>query len=213
MMTHDDIVKAWAKYKCVPNANGNIRTGPVRLSFPHLFTRQKPMNNEKEGKFGCSLLFPIGVDWSPLKKAANDAATAEWGTKLPGKLKSPLLDAHATSPDTDGYEKGMLLIRANSTQQPGCVDRQMRPITDPAVFYAGCWVIATLRAFAYDVDLNKGVSFGLQNVQFFADGEPFGGRSRAADDFEALGDDDPFANGHDDSGAFDPSAEVNAAFN
>lgn len=206
MMTHDDIVKAWAKYKIVLNANGNVRTGPCRLSFPNLFEPQKLRNGKGDGKYGCALLFPIGVNYDLMKKVANEAATAKWGTKLP-KIKSPFLDAHETQPETEGYEKGMLLIRANSTQKPGAVDRQMRDITDPSKLYAGCWVIATLRAFAYDVETeggrSRGVSFGLQNVQFFADGEQFGGRSRANDDFETLEEADPFANA--DASEFDPS--------
>ena len=73
-------------------------------------------------------------------------------------------------------------------------------------------MLATLRPFTYDVDINKDVSFGLQNIQFFADGERFGGRATADADFETLGDDDPFANGHDESDAF-AQAQVDAAFN
>lgn len=211
MMTHDEAKAAWAKYPCVTNANGNVRTGPVRLSFPHLFERQEPMKGQREGKYGCALLFPIGVDVSKLKAAAGDALKAKWpGDSKPGKLKSPFLDAHDTQPDTEGYEKGMLLIRANSTQRPQVVNRKLQPITSPELVYAGAWVLATLRAFAYDVDLNKGISFGLQNIMLFADGEPFGGKASAQQDFEPLGDDDPFANG---ATAVDPFSSEADAFN
>ena len=39
------------------------------------------------------------------------------------------------------------------------------------VFYAGAIVRAQLSAFPYDTDGNKGVSFGLNNIQKLAEGE------------------------------------------
>ena len=59
-------------------------------------------------------------------------------------------------------------------------------ITDPDEVYCGCKVRATLSVFAYDKAGNRGISFGLNNVQKLGDGERLDGRLRAEDDFEAL---------------------------
>ena len=43
-------------------------------------------------------------------------------------------------------------------------------------------------AFTYDTKGNKGVSFGLNNVQKVKDDEPLGNFSRAEDDFDEVED-------------------------
>jgi hypothetical protein len=68
------------------------------------------------------------------------------------------------------------------------VDAAVKPIGPDRKdeFYAGCFARATIRAFAYDKNGNKGVSFALQNVQKLKNGEPFGSKRKAEDDFEAV---------------------------
>ena len=63
-------------------------------------------------------------------------------------------------------------------------------IEDSTRVYSGCYARVSLNMFPYDAAGNKGVSAGLNNVQFLRDGESLGGRSRAADDFDALDDDE-----------------------
>ena len=43
----------------------------------------------------------------------------------------------------------------------------------------------SITAFGYDVKGNKGISFALNNVQKWADGERLDGRVRAEDEFSA----------------------------
>ncbi len=64
--------------------------------------------------------------------------------------------------------------------------------------YAGMYAIATLRPFVYDVNGNRGVSFGLQNIQILRDGEPLDGRMRPEQEFEAVEQDDVFDDEDDD---------------
>ena len=43
-------------------------------------------------------------------------------------------------------------------------------------------------AYGYDKAGNKGVAFGLQNLQKLGDGERFSGRTAAEDDFDSVDD-------------------------
>ena len=80
------------------------------------------------------------------------------------------------------------MLTANSTQQPGIVDRKLNHIIDPREFYSGCYGIATIRFFPYNKNGNKGIGCGLGNLLKLEDGEPLGGRTRAEDDFADLKD-------------------------
>ena len=70
------------------------------------------------------------------------------------------------------------------------VDKDVQPIVDSTEVYSGCYARVSINAFPYNVQGNKGVSFGLNHVQKIADGDYLGGRSRAADDFDDWEDDD-----------------------
>jgi hypothetical protein len=71
----------------------------------------------------------------------------------------------------------------STKQKPGVVDEKVQPIVEEGEIYGGCYVRASLSVYAYDQSGNKGVSFGLRNIQKVGDGEAFGGRTRAEDDF------------------------------
>ena len=47
-----------------------------------------------------------------------------------------------------------------------------------------------MNVFTYEVQGSKGVTFGLQNIQFLRDDEPFTGRTSGEDDFDELPDED-----------------------
>ena len=57
------------------------------------------------------------------------------------------------------------------------------------VFYAGCWVRAIVNPFQYSNSGNKGISFGLQGVQFVRDDNPFTG-GVSEDDWDDLPESD-----------------------
>ena len=50
----------------------------------------------------------------------------------------------------------------------------------------------SLSFYAFNVNGNRGVACGLGNVQKIKDGERFGGKSSASDDFTSLDDDNDF---------------------
>ena len=162
----------------------NIITPEFRLSFPNLF-RPRASGQSKKEKYSLSMLFLAGADLSKLKAQANEVAREKWGDKVSSmKLKTPFLNAGDYP--YEGYEQGMVLIRASSIQKPGIVDAKVQPVLDESEVYPGCYCRASIRAFAYDQEGNKGVSFGVVNVQKIRDGEPLGGRTRPEDDFEPV---------------------------
>lgn len=172
----------------------NILTPEFRVSFPFLFRPQKPMQAGQDPKYSVVMLFPPGADLSALQKAALDAITEKYGTdreKWP-KLKTPFRDQGEKT--QEGYVKGAIFITATSKLKPGLVDAQVNPILDETQFYAGCYAKATVRVFLYETKgenggvLNRGVSFGLQNVQKTRDGESLSSRVAPEKEFEPIAD-------------------------
>lgn len=164
--------------------SNQVMTPEFRVSFPYVFERGKGMDG-KEGKYSVTMLFGDGADLSELKKAAAEVVKATWGDKPPSNIRSPFRD-QADKADKDGYEPGRIFINATSKERPGLVDQSLNDIIDSSEFYAGCYARATVRAYAYDRNGNRGVAFGLQNIQKLRDGEPFSGRTKAADDFSPV---------------------------
>ena len=82
-----------------------------------------------------------------------------------------------------------MFIGARNAKRPVVVDRDLTPLTaEDTKPYAGCFVNATVRFFAYDHPTGgKGVSATLRAIQFAKDGESFGaGPVDAEEEFEKL---------------------------
>ena len=186
--------------------NGNIRTCPVRLSFTYLAEAREPENPKQKPKYSALLLFPKGADISLLVNACKTSATEEHGAdalKLveTGKIKWPLKDQGKMTRDDgemwDGCEAGAKAVEAKTERRPGTVDASASPC-DPAKLYSGCWALVTVHTFAGSHEKGgKYVSVGLNNLQFLADDERFGGGAQItdpADEFSAI-------DGTTDSGA------------
>lgn len=163
-------------------------TPKFRVSYPYLF---EPRKNELSGKMEYSMvaLFPKGADLTALKRAAEEVLVDKLGadkTKWPKNLRNPFRDQAEREKNgalPEGYEAGAVFINLKATQRPGLVDAAVQPIIDQTQFYAGCWAVAQVNAYYYDQKGNKGVSFGLNNVQKVADGNPLSSRMRAEDAF------------------------------
>lgn len=166
----------------------DVITVPARLSFPALF-EMKATSKDKDAKkaYYCSLLLPPDTDLAPFRKAMAAAWIAKFGKDLKPKAdKNPLKDC-ATKGHLAGYTAGWHFITAKTQYQPVVVDQRRQPIIDQRVIYAGCWVRAHVNAFAYDHQVGgKGISFGLNAVQFVKDGERLDGRVNAEQIFDAI---------------------------
>lgn len=171
--------------------NETIITPEARLSYPQLWEPKKAPG-AIEAKYGCTLIFAKGTNLEKLKQAVIQAARETYEGKADEMLKKGLLKLpflRGDDPkwsDKAGYGDGTVFIRPTSKERPGVVDRRVQPIMDKAEIYPGCFVLASVRAFTYDTNGNKGVSFGLQNIQKVRDGDPLGGKSRPTDDFQPM---------------------------
>ena len=153
-------------------------------------------------KFSVSLIIPKSDTVTVQKiKAAIEAAYKEGEAKLKGNgksvpalstLKTPLRDGDLERPDDEAY-KNSYFINANSGTAPGIVDADRNPIIDRSEMYSGVKGRASINLYAYNVNGNRGIACGLNNLQKISDGTPLGGKSRAEDDF-ATEDDEDFLN-------------------
>ncbi len=171
-----------------------ITTPKFRVSFPAVFKKHCFQGeDESKAKYSITMLFPKKTNLKEMKKLAKEAIVDKWGDKVPKDLYLPFLDGDEK--EYEGYE-GHISVKATSKQKPGVVsgfkndDDVFDPIESEAEFYPGCYARASVTAYAYDTMGNRGVAFGLVNVQKLNDGEPLGNRSRPEDDFEPIDDDD-----------------------
>jgi hypothetical protein len=170
-------------------------TGEVRLSYCHLF-EPYTSDPEKEPRYSVTILIPKSDKdtLSKINKAievAKEEGKPKWGGKVPATLKLTLHDGDEEADLEKNPEyAGHMFMAMSSKTRPGVVDRDVQPVLDPTQVYSGCYARVSINAFPYSNSGNKGVSFGLNNVQFLRDGEPLGGRTRAEDDFDAIEGDD-----------------------
>lgn len=171
--------------------SSKVTTPEFRVSYPNVL---KPKLNKLSGQSEYSLvaLFPKGADLSKLIAAAKEAMEEEWGSdkaKHPKNLRTPFRDQAEKEKDgtlPSGHEAGAIFINLKSKQRPGVIDRTGNDILEESDFYAGCFAHATVVAYTYDNAGNKGVSFGLQNIQKLKEGEPLGGRTKPQNDFAPI---------------------------
>jgi hypothetical protein len=88
-----------------------------------------------------------------------------------------------------GFED-MFSIGARSQVAPLVIDRNKAPLTKASGKpYSGCYVNAQVEIWAQDNGFGRRINAQLKGVQFFRDGDAFGGGAPAsADDFADLGD-------------------------
>ena len=169
-------------------------TPPGIASYAFVWKPQPSMNPGQEPKYSITLLVDKKADLKELKRACLQVARDKFGEQTDamikkGKINMPFRDGDEERADDDLYA-GKIFFSAKSSNPPKVVDRRVVPIDDETDFYSGCICRLSVNPFTYDVNGNKGVAFGLQNVQKLKDGERIGGRSRPEEDFDDQGDDD-----------------------
>jgi hypothetical protein len=162
--------------------SARIQTPKFRVSFPHVFNPQISEDTGKES-YNLVMLFDAKEDLSEMKAIVKEAIKEKFGNKVPKNLQLPFKDGNEK--EYDGYQD-TIYASAKSKSRPGIVDGQLNPIIDENEFYAGCYARAKVTAYGWSYMGKNGISFGLQNLQKINDGEPFSGKVRAEDDFEAL---------------------------
>lgn len=169
----------------------NVITPEFRASYPQVFRAKRNDLNGKD-EFSVMALFDAKADLSKLKAAAEAAIVEKWGAdkeKWPQNLRSPFrkqAEKEKNGKLPEGYSADGIFITLRSTQKPGLINQKNDDIIDETEFYGGCYARASVRAYAYDQRGNRGVAFGLQNIQKLRDGEPLAGRPKAQDEFEPV---------------------------
>ena len=192
-------------------AGNAITTPPVRVSYTNAVFTPRAITPGADPKYSIVLLFDkSNKEQMACLKALHAAAQAAHDEKWPDKTKAPRIpiighdkscikdaDKNADGQGVPLAEKnpeyaGHYIIRAGSKSRPVVVDQNRQELLDKEAVYGGCWCKVNINPYAYSGTENKGVTFGLNGVQFWKDGERFGsGRPRVEDMFEAAGSDDP----------------------
>lgn len=162
-----------------------------RAAFVGLFRATAPKDNPNGAKkYSIRAAFPPDADIKAMKAAAQQAAAEKWGNNIPKTGRSPF----RTNEELDNPIPGIgddwivMTFSANEDRRPGLVDKNLNDIIDESEVYSGAWFRAQVRPYAYDQAGNKGVAFGLENVQKTRDDDPIGGgRMPASKAFEGFG--------------------------
>lgn len=165
-------------------------TPEFRAAFVGLFRATAPRENpDGKKKYSIRAVFLPGTDMSVLKKAAGAAAGEKWGSNVPKTMRSPFrLNEELDNPIPGIPDDAVVMtFSANEDRRPGLVDAQLHDIIDESEAYSGAWFRAQVRPYAYEISGNRGVAFGLENVQKTKDDEPLGkGKIPASKAFDAI---------------------------
>lgn len=170
----------------------NLITPSFRAGYISVFkaTAMKQANGEMgRAKYSVRALFPPSTDLSALKAAAGQTAKEKWGDNIPKSCRSPFRKNAELDNPVPGIGDDWIVVTfsANDDRRPGLVDARNQDIINEDDVYSGAWYRAEVRPFAYDQAGNKGVSFGLQNLQKMKDDDPIGaGRVPASKVFEPV---------------------------
>ena len=168
----------------------NRITPEFRAGYVGLFRASAPKEDPNgKKKFSIRAIFMPGADLKQLKLDAEAAAIEKWGANVPKNLRSPFRRNDELDNPVAGIPDDWIIMTfsANEDRRPGVVDANLQDIIDESECYSGAWYRAQVRAFAYEAKGNKGVSFGLQNVQKLRNDDPLGsGNIPASKAFDAV---------------------------
>ena len=145
----------------------------TRIAFVHLKTPHA-VPGTTNAKYSVVCLIP--VDDRRVAEIQNIIQTKlqeKWPAGAPAKLFLALKNGEEVFPDDPSF-KGMMIMNATSAE-PVPVADAAGIIIDASQFYSGCTAKVFVNFYSYDL-VNKGVSAGLNGVQFVADGARMDGR-------------------------------------
>lgn len=159
----------------------------------HIFLNRTVWMKAHQKNIRFHLLFlkktPNGRDYRKAIENAKEAFKGKWNGKIPNNLKTPLRDGDIDREDDPNYENAYF-INATSQNAPGVVSPAMVRLNEPGSVVSGDYIRAVINFYGYNVNGNKGIAAGLNNIQLVEKGEPLGGASAAEDDFDELDTDD-----------------------
>lgn len=181
-----------------------LRTGKVRLSYPHIFKPQPKKDDsgnvvvDNAGQpvlqYSCAILIPktdvatIKMLQDCMKAAAiakfgQDKVPAKWAKGLrdgdtdEATLLDPLDPAKGRKPEYVGH----YWLNCSARQKPVVLGNEKDSFTgdwkilSEAQIKAGDYVRVQINAYGFDVTTNKGVAFGFSAIQLIEEGEALAG--------------------------------------
>lgn len=164
-----------------------VVTGKVRFSYAYL--SKSRTNDRGEEKFSTTVILPKSdkATYDALKAAELAAAKK----KFPGKdagfyaaLPSTIYDGNGRRKNGEAFGpecKDAWVFTTSSSDRPDAVDENLQPLVSP--INSGDYGRVQVNAYGFDTAGNRGVTFGLQNVQLLERGESLSGREDAATAF------------------------------
>lgn len=171
------------------------------VSYPHVATPQAAQDEGGEPKYSMALILDEAGTKTPEFAAMKAAVIAAAEDAYPGKGAKMLESGQLKSPfRTDcaakNYKNCAVFLNVRTTKKPGVVFAVKDPTTGKAKvmtdaeiekeIYPGAKARFSGNAYAYNNKGNKGITFGLNNVQKVADGERIDGRAEASEEFADL---------------------------
>ena len=173
------------------NSSKRIVSPVGRLSFPALFVPEVNQNNPSApAKYSTIIVFDAETDISEIEAIIAEATKATFGDDAPTGLRSPIRDGSEKAHLGDPFVKGTKFVSVKSNFQPGIVGADLQPVIAQSEVYPGVYARVQMHAYGYDMNGNKGISLGLDNVQKIKDGGALDGRADAGSAFEAVDVDD-----------------------
>ena len=163
----------------------------VRILWPSVF-EPAGVPGDPTGKLAFSVvaLLPDAAAVKPLLKVLHDVAAEKHGDKFAKAMVSAFADG-GRSPanhfpirrcdENDdsklaGFDGWWCRFKANEKYPPTVVDRRAQKIMDTDMIYSGCWCNIDFGAYGWDHRTGgKGVSFGLNALQFVRNDDSIGG--------------------------------------
>lgn len=162
--------------------DGSMLTPEFRVSFPHI------IEPNDDGKYGVAMIFEQDTDFSVLEKVIAAKKKEVWPKGPKGVYSEPILDGDESEAKREELI-GKFYINAKAGKyKPGLCDAQRQDITDEAEFYPGCWARAVVTIYSWKYMGKCGISVNVRNIQKIRDDEPLISRVRAADEFDAVED-------------------------
>lgn len=182
---------------------GSLMTAKGRILWHSVFKPRKAKGSKDEGKYEFNLLFPKAAGHDVLKEAAIEAGKDKFskefkaaGGKWPQAIKTPFKRTDGNDKLVAALEEAGLKVEdwpvyfaARSKDKPGVVgpNGKSEGIEEENV-YSGRWARMSVDAYGYETGGNKGVTFGLKNIQLLDNDDELvvgGGRVSAESEFEA----------------------------
>lgn len=166
---------------------------PVRLLYVDL-KEPRAVQQGKPPRYSVMLLIrKDSPELTAIKKAILFAMEEDFGkiVDLEGRC-NPIKDCVVVDKIREAKGKTLMFeklenpgdyvfINASSQNRPSILDRDLNEMIDLKPLQSGCYVRVNINAWTWENSGERGVSIGLNHVQFWAEGESLASKTRPGD--------------------------------